>query len=77
MFFSPDFDESILEASDNGELRGIENIDLTRLEKQFIISNDYIYKIIFQLVQILLKGYYTKKFEIFSIFTTFRLTKLG
>jgi len=39
--FSPDFYESILEASDNGELWGIENSDLTPLEVQLILSHDF------------------------------------
>tara|TARA_B100000965_G_C19294806_1_gene627528 strand:- start:433 stop:567 length:135 start_codon:yes stop_codon:yes gene_type:complete len=38
--FSPDFYESILEASDRGELWGIENSDLTPLEIQLILSKD-------------------------------------
>lgn len=38
--FSPDFYESILEASDKGELWGIENTDLTPLEIQLILSNE-------------------------------------
>ena len=33
--------ESILEASDNGELWGIENSDLTPLEVQLILSHDF------------------------------------
>tara|TARA_Y100000766_G_C18365325_1_gene346204 strand:+ start:173 stop:304 length:132 start_codon:yes stop_codon:yes gene_type:complete len=37
--FSPDFYESILEASNKGELWGIENTDLTPLEI-LILSND-------------------------------------
>tara|TARA_Y100001968_G_scaffold99226_1_gene89243 strand:+ start:611 stop:748 length:138 start_codon:yes stop_codon:yes gene_type:complete len=40
--FSPDFYESILEASDRGELWGIENCDLTPLELQLILSYDHI-----------------------------------
>ena len=39
--FSPDFYESILEASDKGELWGIENRDLTPLEVQLILSHDF------------------------------------
>jgi len=39
--FSPDFYESILEASDNGELWGIENSDLTPVEVQLILSHDF------------------------------------
>tara|TARA_Y100001968_G_C19384174_1_gene731921 strand:+ start:250 stop:387 length:138 start_codon:yes stop_codon:yes gene_type:complete len=39
--FSLDFYESILEASDRGELWGIENSDLTPLELQLILSSDY------------------------------------
>ena len=39
--FSPDFYESILEASDRGELWGIENSDLTPLEIHLIFSNDF------------------------------------
>ena len=39
--FSPDFYESILEASDRGELWGIENSDLTPLEVQLILSHDF------------------------------------
>ena len=39
--FSPDFYESILEASDSGELWGIENSDLTPLEIQLILSHDF------------------------------------
>ncbi len=38
--FSLDFYESILEASDKGELWGIENTDLTPLEIQLILSNE-------------------------------------
>ena len=38
--FSLDFYESILEASDKGELWGIENSDLTPLEVQLILSHD-------------------------------------
>ena len=40
--FSLDFYESILEASDKGELWGIENSDLTPLELHLILSTDYI-----------------------------------
>tara|TARA_B100001250_G_scaffold242545_1_gene208436 strand:+ start:290 stop:424 length:135 start_codon:yes stop_codon:yes gene_type:complete len=36
---SHDFYESILEASDRGELWGIENSDLTPVEIQLILSN--------------------------------------
>ena len=39
--FSPDFYESILEASERGELWGIESNDLTPLEIQLILSNDF------------------------------------
>ena len=39
--FLPDFYESILEASDRSELWGIENNDLTPLEIQLILSDDY------------------------------------
>ena len=39
--FSPDFYESILKASDKGELWEIDNSDLTPLEIQLILSNDY------------------------------------
>ena len=39
--FSPDFYEYILEASDKGELWGIENSDLTPLELHLILSSDY------------------------------------
>ncbi|AIQ97540.1 hypothetical protein [Prochlorococcus sp. MIT 0801] len=39
--FSPDFYESILEASDKGELWGIENSDLTPLEIQLLLSHDF------------------------------------
>ena len=39
--FSPDFYESIIEASDIGELWGIENSDLTPLEVQLFISHDF------------------------------------
>tara|TARA_Y100001968_G_scaffold276114_1_gene270234 strand:+ start:710 stop:844 length:135 start_codon:yes stop_codon:yes gene_type:complete len=39
--FSPDLYESILEASDRGELWGIENSDLTPLEIHLIFSNDF------------------------------------
>ena len=39
--FSPDLYESILEASDKGELWGIENNDLTPLEIHLILSNDF------------------------------------
>ena len=35
--FSADFYESILEASDKGELWGVENTDLTPLEIQLIL----------------------------------------
>tara|TARA_Y100001968_G_C19147718_1_gene614623 strand:+ start:257 stop:391 length:135 start_codon:yes stop_codon:yes gene_type:complete len=38
--FSPDFYESILEASDKGELWGIENSDLTPLEIHLMLCND-------------------------------------
>ena len=38
--FSPDFYESILEASDRGELFEIENSDLIPLEVQLILSHD-------------------------------------
>tara|TARA_Y100001968_G_C18682186_1_gene402956 strand:+ start:254 stop:463 length:210 start_codon:yes stop_codon:yes gene_type:complete len=37
--FSSDFYESILKASDKGELWGIENTDLTPLEIQLILSH--------------------------------------
>ena len=40
--FSPDFYEPILEASDSGELWGIENSDLTPLEILLILSNEFI-----------------------------------
>ena len=39
--FSPDFYESILEASDRGELWGIDNSDLTPLEIHLILANDF------------------------------------
>tara|TARA_B100000945_G_scaffold260183_1_gene218270 strand:+ start:522 stop:656 length:135 start_codon:yes stop_codon:yes gene_type:complete len=39
--FSLDFYEAILEASDKGELWGIEKSDLTPLEIQLILSNDF------------------------------------
>jgi len=39
--FSPDFYESILEASDKGELWGAENSYLTPLEIQLILSDDF------------------------------------
>ena len=39
--FSPDFYESILEASDKGDLWGIENSDLTPLELHLILSNEF------------------------------------
>ena len=39
--FSPDFYESILEASNKDELWGIENSDLTPLETLLILLNDY------------------------------------
>ena len=39
--FSPDFYESIIEASEKGELWGIKNSDLTPLEIQLIISDDW------------------------------------
>ena len=39
--YSHDFYESILEASDKGELWGIENSDLTPLEIQLILSHDF------------------------------------
>ncbi len=39
--FLPDFYESILEASDRGELWGIENNDLTPLEIHLMFSNDF------------------------------------
>ncbi|WP_269617194.1 hypothetical protein [Prochlorococcus marinus] len=39
--FSPDFYESILEASDKGELWGIENSDLTPPEIQLLLSHDF------------------------------------
>ena len=39
--FSPDFYESILEASDKGELWGVENSYLTPLEIQLILSDDF------------------------------------
>ena len=39
--FSPDFYESILEASDSGELWGIENRDLSPLKVQLILSHDF------------------------------------
>ena len=39
--FSPDFYESILEASDKGELWGIENNDLTPLEIHLTFPNDF------------------------------------
>ena len=38
---SPDFYESILEASDKGELWRIENSDLTPLEIQVLLSHDF------------------------------------
>jgi len=38
--FSPDFYEYILEASDKGELWGIENSDLTPLEIKLLLSHD-------------------------------------
>tara|TARA_Y100001968_G_C18846276_1_gene475948 strand:+ start:254 stop:388 length:135 start_codon:yes stop_codon:yes gene_type:complete len=38
--FSPDSYESILEASDKGELWGIKNSDLTPLEIHLLLSND-------------------------------------
>tara|TARA_Y100001968_G_scaffold295522_1_gene302985 strand:- start:323 stop:457 length:135 start_codon:yes stop_codon:yes gene_type:complete len=38
--FSPDFYEFILEASEKGELWGIENTDLTPLEVHLILSRD-------------------------------------
>tara|TARA_B100000965_G_scaffold377829_1_gene372183 strand:+ start:670 stop:804 length:135 start_codon:yes stop_codon:yes gene_type:complete len=37
--FSPDFYQSIVEASDKGELWGIEYSDLTPLEIQLILSH--------------------------------------
>tara|TARA_B100000965_G_C19105725_1_gene546883 strand:- start:41 stop:175 length:135 start_codon:yes stop_codon:yes gene_type:complete len=37
--FSPDFYESIVEASEKGELWGIDNSDLTPLEIHLILSN--------------------------------------
>ena len=37
--FSADFYESILEASDKGELWGVENTDLTPLEIHLILSH--------------------------------------
>tara|TARA_Y100001968_G_scaffold56920_1_gene48103 strand:- start:673 stop:807 length:135 start_codon:yes stop_codon:yes gene_type:complete len=37
--FSPDFYESIIEASEKGELWGIENTDLTPLEIHLILSH--------------------------------------
>ena len=37
--FSADFYESIIEASDKGELWGIENTDLTPLERHLILSH--------------------------------------
>ena len=37
--FSDDFYESIVQASDRGELWGIENTDLTPLEIQLILSH--------------------------------------
>ena len=39
--FSPDFYESIVEASDKGELWGIDNSDLTPLEIHLILSNQF------------------------------------
>ena len=39
--FSPDFYESILEASDKGELWGVENSDFTPLEVHLILSRDF------------------------------------
>tara|TARA_Y100001968_G_C19076552_1_gene580965 strand:- start:431 stop:568 length:138 start_codon:yes stop_codon:yes gene_type:complete len=39
--FSPDFYESILEASEKGELWGIDNSDLTPIELHLILSSDY------------------------------------
>tara|TARA_B100000579_G_scaffold37279_1_gene26046 strand:- start:86 stop:220 length:135 start_codon:yes stop_codon:yes gene_type:complete len=36
-----DFYESILIASDNGELWGVENSDLTPLEVHLILSHDF------------------------------------
>ena len=39
--FSPDFYESILEASDKGELWGVENSDSTPLELHLILSSEY------------------------------------
>ncbi len=39
--FSPDFYESILDASNKGELLGIENSDLTPLEIQLLLSHDF------------------------------------
>ena len=39
--FLPDFYESIIEASGRGELWGVENSDLTPLEVQLILSNEF------------------------------------
>ena len=39
--FSPDLYGSILEASERGELWGIENSDLIPLEIHLILSNDF------------------------------------
>ena len=39
--FLHDFYESILEASDKGELWGIENTDLTPLEIQLLLAHDF------------------------------------
>ncbi|WP_413390877.1 hypothetical protein [Prochlorococcus marinus] len=38
---SPDFYESIVEASDKGDLWGIENSDLTPLEIHLLLSHDF------------------------------------
>tara|TARA_Y100001968_G_C18868226_1_gene485933 strand:- start:47 stop:181 length:135 start_codon:yes stop_codon:yes gene_type:complete len=40
-YCSPYFYKSILEASEKGELWGIENSDLTALETQLILFNDF------------------------------------
>tara|TARA_Y100000589_G_scaffold202775_1_gene191274 strand:- start:156 stop:290 length:135 start_codon:yes stop_codon:yes gene_type:complete len=39
--YLPDFYESIVEASDRGELWGIKNSDLTPLEIQLLLSHDF------------------------------------
>tara|TARA_B100000214_G_scaffold322627_1_gene258663 strand:+ start:547 stop:681 length:135 start_codon:yes stop_codon:yes gene_type:complete len=39
--FSPDFYESILEASDKDELWGVENSDLTPLDVHLVLSRDF------------------------------------